>query len=87
MTPIPAAAQSDRVSHIRPPGSPPSRAKDGAPDPLAGLLAGLLPLGRPAVMAVLNVTPDSFSDGGHFFDPQRAIDHAKKLSLKITYKK
>lgn len=27
------------------------------------------------VMGVLNVTPDSFSDGGKFLDPQRAIDH------------
>ena len=75
MTPIPAAAQSDRVSQMHPPGSHPSHAKDGAPDPLAGLLA----LGRPAVMGVLNVTPDSFSDGGRFFDPARAIDHARRL--------
>ncbi|MGH7935363.1 MAG: dihydropteroate synthase [Candidatus Binataceae bacterium] len=30
----------------------------------------------PAVMGVLNVTPDSFSDGGRFLDPARAIDHA-----------
>ena len=27
-------------------------------------------------MGVLNVTPDSFSDGGQFFDPQKAIAHA-----------
>jgi dihydropteroate synthase len=30
----------------------------------------------PAVMGVLNVTPDSFSDGGQFLDPERALDHA-----------
>jgi dihydropteroate synthase len=30
-------------------------------------------------MGVLNVTPDSFSDGGKFFDPERAIDHARAL--------
>lgn len=30
-------------------------------------------------MGVLNVTPDSFSDGGRFFDPERAIDHARRL--------
>ena len=29
----------------------------------------------PAVMGVLNVTPDSFSDGGRYFDPARAIEH------------
>ncbi|HEY3848765.1 MAG TPA: dihydropteroate synthase, partial [Acetobacteraceae bacterium] len=32
-----------------------------------------LALDRPRVMAVLNVTPDSFSDGGRHLDPQRAI--------------
>ena len=30
-------------------------------------------------MGVLNVTPDSFSDGGKFFDPQKAVDHALKM--------
>ncbi|MPZ39075.1 MAG: dihydropteroate synthase [Rhizobiales bacterium] len=30
-------------------------------------------------MGVLNVTPDSFSDGGRFFDPERAVDHARAL--------
>jgi dihydropteroate synthase len=51
------------------------RAENGAPQPLARLLA----LGRPVVMGVLNVTPDSFSDGGRFLDPERAIDHARRL--------
>jgi len=32
-----------------------------------------IPLDRPRVMGVLNVTPDSFSDGGAHFDPERAI--------------
>ena len=31
---------------------------------------------RTLVMGVLNVTPDSFSDGGKFLDPQRAVEHA-----------
>ena len=35
-----------------------------------------LDLGRPRVMGVLNVTPDSFSDGGDWYDPARALDHA-----------
>ena len=30
----------------------------------------------PLVMGILNVTPDSFSDGGQFFDKNKAIDHA-----------
>jgi dihydropteroate synthase len=34
------------------------------------------PRRRPLVMGVLNVTPDSFSDGGKFAAPQAAIDHA-----------
>src|SRR5437867_626668 len=39
--------------------------------------SGLLLLGpRTLVMGVLNVTPDSFSDGGKFFDFSSAIDHA-----------
>jgi dihydropteroate synthase len=34
---------------------------------------------RPLVMGIVNVTPDSFSDGGQFFDPTRAVDHALQL--------
>ena len=36
-------------------------------------------LDRPLLMGVVNVTPDSFSDGGQFFDARAAIDHAKRL--------
>jgi dihydropteroate synthase len=35
--------------------------------------------GRTLVMGIVNVTPDSFSDGGQFLDPGRAIDHARQL--------
>jgi dihydropteroate synthase len=45
----------------------------------ANLLARLLALGRPAVMGVLNVTPDSFSDGGRFLDPSIAIKQAQRM--------
>ncbi len=31
---------------------------------------------RPLIMGILNVTPDSFSEKGKFFDSQKAIDHA-----------
>jgi len=34
---------------------------------------------RPLLMGIVNVTPDSFSDGGKFFDPSSAIDHALQL--------
>ena len=30
-------------------------------------------------MGVVNVTPDSFSDGGRFFDPEAAVSHARRL--------
>jgi dihydropteroate synthase len=42
-------------------------------------LARLLALGRPIVMGVLNVTPDSFSDGGRFLDPAGALEQAKRM--------
>ena len=35
---------------------------------------------RPSVMGVVNVTPDSFSDGGTFVDPERAIAHGRSLA-------
>ena len=34
---------------------------------------------RPRVMGIVNVTPDSFSDGGRFLDPERAIAHGCRL--------
>jgi dihydropteroate synthase len=36
-------------------------------------------LDRPLVMGVLNVTPDSFSDGGQWFDTERAVAHGRAL--------
>jgi dihydropteroate synthase len=44
-----------------------------------GLLPRLLAQGRPLVMGILNVTPDSFSDGGQFLDPEVAIGHARRM--------
>jgi len=38
-----------------------------------------LDLTRPRVMGILNVTPDSFSDGGHFSQTDSAIEHALAL--------
>ena len=34
---------------------------------------------RPRVMGIVNVTPDSFSDGGRFLDPGAALDQARRL--------
>ena len=36
-------------------------------------------LGRPLVMGILNVTPDSFSDGGRYIDPELALKHARRM--------
>ena len=44
-----------------------------------GVLVRLMAKERPLVMGVLNVTPDSFSDGGRFLDPAQAIAHAHRL--------
>ncbi|WP_135076257.1 dihydropteroate synthase [Terasakiella sp. SH-1] len=41
----------------------------------AGLEVGM----RPLIMGIVNVTPDSFSDGGDNFNPQHAIEHAKQM--------
>jgi dihydropteroate synthase len=38
-----------------------------------------LDLSRPLIMGVINVTPDSFSDGGLYSDARRALDHARRL--------
>ncbi len=35
-----------------------------------------LSLAEPLVMGILNVTPDSFSDGGRFVDADKAVKHA-----------
>jgi dihydropteroate synthase len=46
-----------------------------APHPLGRLLAER----RPLVMGILNVTPDSFADGGRFADPSEALTHAQRM--------
>lgn len=35
---------------------------------------------RPLVMGIVNVTPDSFSDGGRYLDPAAAVEHGLKLA-------
>jgi dihydropteroate synthase len=46
-----------------------------APHPLERLLAER----RPIVMGILNLTPDSFADGGRFVDPAKALAHAERM--------
>jgi dihydropteroate synthase len=45
----------------------------------ASVLARLLALQRPLVMGILNITPDSFSDGGAFLPPDAAVAHAGQM--------
>ena len=45
----------------------------------ASFLSELLAQDRPIVMGILNVTPDSFSDGGRFLSPERAISRAERM--------
>ncbi len=40
---------------------------------------GAVALERPIVAGILNLTPDSFSDGGRFLDPEAALRHAEQL--------
>ena len=61
--------RTDRSS----PGDSNGNALDGSPPRADG------PVRRPLVMAVVNVTPDSFSDGGRWFDAAAAVEHGLQL--------
>jgi len=56
------------------------KAPGTAPKSVSNALSALLSLGRPLVMGILNVTPDSFSDGGRFIEPATAIAHAARMA-------
>lgn len=43
------------------------------------LATRVLQLNRPLIMGIINVTPDSFSDGGKFFSPSAAAAHGRML--------
>jgi dihydropteroate synthase len=60
----------------------PKAVPDAPGSVLTRLFAKTRPLGRPVVMGVLNVTPDSFSDGGQFIAPEAAIAHARRLAAE-----
>jgi dihydropteroate synthase len=66
------AAASNIASSTSPPPSPP---------PLVLRCADkTLDLSQPVVMGVVNVTPDSFSDGGRFFSVEAAVEHGVRLA-------
>ena len=37
---------------------------------------------RPLLVGIVNITADSFSDGGRFLDPAAAIAHARRLAAE-----
>src|SRR6185437_1680625 len=43
------------------------------------LLQALVARPYPAVMGILNVTPDSFSDGGQFITPDKALEQSRRM--------
>jgi dihydropteroate synthase len=59
-----------------------SRSGSAGGDSPPSWLAHLLAAGRPLVMGILNVTPDSFSDGGCYLEPERAIAHARRMAAE-----
>lgn len=52
------------------------------PPPTPGSLSAALAAGRPLVMGIVNVTPDSFSDGGRFADRGPAVAQATALAAE-----
>ena len=64
-------------------GAPLARAADlfrrPRPSPRLRHARGVLDLARPVVMGIVNVTPDSFSDGGLFLETAAATEHARRL--------
>lgn len=57
----------------------PSRSSNPAAAQLHPVLRGLFARPLPVVMGVLNITPDSFSDGGQFTTPELALAHARRM--------
>jgi dihydropteroate synthase len=49
------------------------------PDKIIDCAGKPLDLSRPQVMGILNITPDSFSDGGDFFVPEQAVARASRM--------
>ena len=73
MTPLTRTAQSDRMIATT------SRTATAASPAGHRLLPPLLDRPYPAVMGVLNITPDSFSDGGAFIAPESALAQARRM--------
>ena len=60
--------------------SPSAMAAGPTTAPSWHIRGGALRLDRPLIMGIVNVTPDSFSDGGRFFSADAAVAHGRRLS-------
>lgn len=75
----------DRVEVLTREGSRGLMAAADVPAEVLARLTGVRPdlgglsFGRPTLMGILNVTPDSFSDGGRFIEPEAAVQQARAL--------
>lgn len=65
-------------SHLMPAADLPADVADHLTAPRAPIAT--LDMGQPQIMGILNVTPDSFSDGGRHFDPAIALAHARRMA-------
>ncbi|NHN88601.1 dihydropteroate synthase [Acetobacter conturbans] len=70
--------EKDHVSHPMPVDRIPAGWRSTLETVTRKASSALLP-SQPLVMGIVNVTPDSFSDGGHYVDPARAIAHGERL--------
>jgi dihydropteroate synthase len=75
-------AQVERLERGRPGDVVPAAEAGAALEPLCAPRAGFagLAMDRPRIMGILNVTPDSFSDGGQFLDPRAAQAQARAMA-------
>lgn len=65
-------------SYLMPAADLPTEAMQNLTTPRAPVAS--LDMAAPQIMGILNVTPDSFSDGGQHFDPEVALAHARKMA-------
>jgi len=84
---LPARRTVEALREVKPPSLPITELADFldwflSPPPLRWKLRSReLDLStRTLIMGVVNVTPDSFSDGGQFLDPERAVEHGCHLA-------
>ncbi|MCB6178710.1 dihydropteroate synthase [Rhodobacter sp. Har01] len=75
-------SQVERLERGRAPQVVPAAEAGSALDVLAAPRADFagLAMDRPRIMGILNVTPDSFSDGGRFLAPQAALAQARAMA-------